>query len=196
MENVPASAKTNAIDTVFAEDVWNEFFPQLARFARKKLGQLPRRIADEEDIALSAINSFFNGLQAGRFRFEDRCDLWRILATIAARKTTAHQRRMFAKKRGGGYVRGESVFDEQALLGLNQVQDVSRMPEFTHQVVATCEELLACLNNENLRTTALMRMQGFSNQEIATRLNCSIARTKQRLASIRKKWSSVFETEN
>jgi hypothetical protein len=70
-------------------------------------------VADEEDIALSALNSLYDGVQAGRFpRLNDRDDLWKLLVTIACRKTNAFCDRHFAKRRGGGQVRGES-----ALLG-------------------------------------------------------------------------------
>lgn len=186
------------VDTLFAQQVWEEFFPRLAGLARKKLDAIPRRVVDEEDVALSAINSFFNGYKEGRFRIEERDDMWRLLATIAARKSIAHQRRFFSQQRGAGAVRGESVFEvngDAAFSGLERIQDLNQMPELPDQVFSTCEELLNSLKNENLRTTAIMKMQGYSHQEISDHLNCSVARTKQRVASIRKQWHAVLGSQ-
>lgn len=183
----------------FSCEVWAEFFPKLASFARKKLGSTPRREVDEEDIALSAINSFFTGVRDGRYTVRERGDLWRLLATITARKTTRQHRRFFAEKRGGGRVRGESVFlhrEDAPANGLDGFLDPNQMPEFKEQIVATCEDLLMQLNDEKLRTTALMRMEGFSNQEISSHLGCSVARTKQRLSKIRTLWESAWQSQD
>ena len=47
----------------------------------------PRRASDEEDVALSAFQSFYQGIARGRFpQLEDRDNLWRLLITITARK--------------------------------------------------------------------------------------------------------------
>src|SRR4051812_41442059 len=55
--------------------------------ARKKPRALPRRAADEEDVALSAFDSFCRGAEQGRFpRLDDRGDLWQVLVLITARK--------------------------------------------------------------------------------------------------------------
>jgi hypothetical protein len=52
--------------------------------ARARLRNTPRRIADEEDVAPSAFDSFCRAARAGRFpRLDDRHDLWQILVLIA-----------------------------------------------------------------------------------------------------------------
>ncbi len=106
--------------------IWDHYFERLAHFARQKLDKLPRRVADEEDAALSALHSFCRGAEAGRFpQLSDRHDLWLLLMTIAARKVRAQTRRRKAEKRGGGKVRGESVFeipgDDGKNVGIGQV---------------------------------------------------------------------------
>ena len=50
-----------------ARDIWNKYFGQLVTLARRRLGGLPRRIADEEDIAASAMGSFYRGVKDGRY---------------------------------------------------------------------------------------------------------------------------------
>ena len=72
----------------------------------------PARL-DEEDVALSPFHSLCEGTAHGRFaRLADRDDLWRLLATITARKAINQARHQHRRKRGGG--RGH---DKAALLG-------------------------------------------------------------------------------
>ena len=176
-----------------AAEIWNEFFPKLAGIARKKLGALPRRASDEEDVVLSAMNSFFVGVKKGRFEITDRSELWRLLITITARKAAKHCRQHFAQKRGGGQVRGESVFlnpngDEQ--IGIGRVAGSSEVPCTVEQVERVCEELFDQLDDEKLKQTAMLRMEGYSNQEISDQMGCSKSRTKQRISRIKQIWST------
>ena len=72
------------------EAIWQRYFERLVRLARTKLAAGQRRMADEEDVALSAFQSFCRGAAEGRFpRLQDRHDLWRLLVTITARKACA-----------------------------------------------------------------------------------------------------------
>src|SRR5262249_16168581 len=96
-----------------AQRLWERYFPQLVRLARRKLAGLPLRVADDEDVALSAFDSFFRGLEQGRFpHLDDRDNLWALLVVITARKAIDLRVHETRQKRGGGTTRGESVLDE------------------------------------------------------------------------------------
>src|SRR5215204_5681097 len=96
-----------------AQKLWERYFRRLVGLARKKLRATPRRAADEEDVVLSAFDSFCRGAAQGRFaQLHDRFDLWQLLVLLTARKASdlaQHERR---QKRGGG-----AVLDEAALPG-------------------------------------------------------------------------------
>ena len=78
----------------------------LVGLARSKLGDVPRRAEDEEDVALAAFASFCKGIEAGRFsRLDDRDDLWQVLIVLTERKAVDQVRRERAQKRGAGDVR-------------------------------------------------------------------------------------------
>ena len=49
-----------------AQKIWERYFQRLVGLARKKLEGVPRRSFDEEDVALSAFDSFFRGVATGR----------------------------------------------------------------------------------------------------------------------------------
>jgi hypothetical protein len=62
-----------------AQKLWEAYYRRLVGLARQRLGETPRGAADEEDVALSALNSFVEGLAHGRFpQLNDRDDLWRL----------------------------------------------------------------------------------------------------------------------
>ena len=92
-------------------NLWNHYFDRLVGLARVRLGASPRRVADEEDIALSVFRCLCAGAETGRLAdMSHRDDLWRVLVTMTVRKTIDQQRRAGNTKRGGGRVRGESMF--------------------------------------------------------------------------------------
>src|SRR4051812_22870979 len=88
-----------------AELLWARYFRPPAGPARARPRSVPRRAADEEDVALSAFDSVCRRAAEGRFpRLDDRDDLWRLLVLITMRKAIAlaeHERR---PRRGGGRV--------------------------------------------------------------------------------------------
>src|SRR5262249_42971590 len=90
-------------DRAAAQPLWERYFRRLVGLARAKLRQVKRRVADEEDVALSAFDSFCRSAEQGRFpRLGDRDDLWQVLVVITSRKAVdqiAHEK---AARRGGG----------------------------------------------------------------------------------------------
>ncbi len=181
-----------------AEQVlWEKYFARLVGFARRKLENMPRRAADEEDVALSAMYSFCRGMAGGRFdRLESRDDLWKLLVTITARKACAQRRRHFAEKRGGGCVGGESMFlrrdnDHGRNDGIGAVLGDQPTPELACMVAEECNHMLDALQDEALREIALLTLEGYSVPEIAERRGCVRRTVERKLERIRTIWSKV-----
>jgi RNA polymerase sigma factor (sigma-70 family) len=174
------------------QPLWERYFDQLVRLARARLRAAPRGPADEEDVALSAFDSFCRGAAAGRFpRLDDRGDLWRLLVTITVRKATDYVRGESRQRRGGGQVVGEAALDAaapEAGRWLDQVIGREPTPEFAAQVADECRHLLEGLGDDQLRTIALLRMEGYSNAQIAERLGCGLRSVERKLERIRKRW--------
>ena len=81
-------------DDEAARQLWDRYFPCLVRLAQKRLAGVPRRLEDEEDVALSAFESFCRAADQGRFpELHDRHSLWRLLSRIAHRKAVDLVRR-------------------------------------------------------------------------------------------------------
>src|SRR5258708_36284670 len=93
-----------------ANDLWQRYCDRLVRLARRKLGRLPRRMVDEEDVALSAFNSLCAGAVKGRFPdIADEKRLWGLLVFITAQKAADCINHQVRIKRGAGKVRRHSA---------------------------------------------------------------------------------------
>jgi len=184
--------RLKAGDPVAAQKLWERYFRRLVGLARKKLRAAPRRAADEEDVALSAFDSFCRGAEHGRFaQLHDRLDLWQLLVLLTARKASdlaQHERR---QKRGGG-----TVLDEAALpvdssspeAALEQLAGPEPTPAFAAQVAEEYCRLLDRLDSTALRTVAMRKVEGYGNEEIATQVGCSLRTVERRLRLIRGIW--------
>jgi DNA-directed RNA polymerase specialized sigma24 family protein len=170
-----------------AQKLWEDYFQRLVGLARKKLQGVPRRMADEEDVAISAFDSFCQGVRGNRFpQLNDREDLWHLLVTITARKAVDLRHYASRKKRGGGVVHVEDAdvaAGDDALM--DQIVGREPTPEFAAQVAEECQRLLAALDDPELRSVALWKMEGYTNEEIAEGLACVPRTVERKLKLIR-----------
>lgn len=172
-----------------AQKLWERFFPQLVELARDRLRSLPRREADEEDLALSAFDAFYRAAASGRIpQLNNRDDLWRTLVMITTGKAVDQRRREHAQKRGG-----PKVADEDELALLEEVVGREPNPALAALVADECESLLRQLDDEELQHIALSKLEGYTNEEIASRLSCSLRTIKRRLSLIRRSWEAIAE---
>src|SRR5262249_41170074 len=87
-------------DPAAVQQVWERYFQRVVGLARQKLEGSPRRVADEEDVALSAFASFCRNAERGRFpELQGRESLWRLLVVITARKASHLRRDQRRQKR-------------------------------------------------------------------------------------------------
>jgi DNA-directed RNA polymerase specialized sigma24 family protein len=173
-------AHLKAGDLEAARPLWECYFDRLIRLARARLG--PGGPIDGEDIALSAFRSFCMGAARGRFpRLADRHDLWKLLVFLTAQKVCDYAEHRDALKRGGGTV----------LEGGSSIEGVvgdEPTPEFAAMMAEQVRRLLALLDDQTLRTIAVWKMEGFTNEEIAARLGCALKTVSNKLRLIRLKW--------
>lgn len=173
--------------------LWRRYFPQLVQMARQKLADIPRRAADEEDVALSAMDSFFQAAQQGRFPdLKDRNDLWRLLLRMTARKVVDLKRRETRQRRGGGRVYPVSA-GALTDADLSEPEWVSLVgdtptPEFAAIMAEEFRRRLDQLTAPHQQALALAKMQGYTNEEVAGQLGISVATVERRLRLIRKTW--------
>ena len=175
-------------DEAAVQKLWESYFARLVRLASTALRGSARAVADEEDVVLSAFDSFCRGAEKGRFpQLADRNDLWQLLVLITRRKScdlvefNARQKRSTAATHSLEALRDGGAFDPVS---------AEPTPDFAVQVAEEVQRLLAALDKDDLRALALWKMEGCSNREIAARLGCVERTVERKLWVIRQIWEA------
>ena len=179
-------------DNADIQRLWDRYFGRLVRLAGAKLPAHSRRAFDEEDVALSAFQSFCERAGRGEYpQVADRNDLWRLLSTITARKVTSSIRYRTRQKRGGGHVLGESALldgDDSGELGIAQLLSREPNPEHAAAFAEDYERLFNRLTNPVLMEIAVRRLEGWSSEEIGAALGVTARTVDRKLQLIRALW--------
>ena len=189
--------RLKAGDDRAAEVIWNEYFGRLVQLTQRKMVSMRRRVANEEDVALSALKSFILGAQQGKYpKLDDKLDLWKLLVVITVRKIVGHQRRDYAQKRGGGQQRGESVFlaagdGGDAVRGIENVLGDATSPALATEFAETMDGLMDQLGDEVLKLIVSCKLEGYTNREIADQLGCTERTVERKLEKIRENWRAA-----
>jgi DNA-directed RNA polymerase specialized sigma24 family protein len=170
---------------------WELHFNKLSAMAQKRLSGKIARLHDGEDIALSAINSFFHGLADEKFpQVAVSSEVWKILAVIAANKIAKKYRTLSTQKRGGGNVRGESIFQTaDEINGIENVAGATATPDVEVEFIETCGQLFDALPDDSFKDIARLRMEGHTVEQIATQLGFVSRTVERKIKIIREIWT-------
>ncbi len=170
-----------------AAHLWQRYAQRLMDVARRKLhgGQGP---ADEEDVVIDALASFFKRTNDGNFpELQDREGLWKLLVTITNRKAVnqiAHENR---QKRGAG--KTITSLSESPIPSTNPQES----PDYAVMVAESLAAMLDSLETDEFREIALAKLEGCTNQEIAERIGYSVPTVERRLRIIRTQLQEEIE---
>jgi RNA polymerase sigma factor (sigma-70 family) len=176
-----------------AQKLWDRYSAELVRVARQRLGSSPRGAGDEEDVALSVFRSIFRGAAEGRFdHISNRDELWWLLLSIAKRKAVDHIRRETAQKRhiprvktGFEYAAGTPAALQ---ISLSELVSATPAPDFLVALEEQYLRLLDMLRNDQLREISVLRIEGYTVEEIAARIGIGRRAIERKLKLIRSKW--------
>ncbi len=172
-----------------AQRLWERYFGRMVDLARAKLRTSSKRAADEEDVALSAFHSFCQAASEQRFpRLANRDDLWQVLVMLTARKAIDQRKYDNRKKRSDGATK---ALDDAAL---DSVIGTDPDPAFAAMVADEFRVLLDRLGDEQLRHIAIRKLEGSTNEDIATELDCTVRTVGRRLSLIRDLWEGTEDS--
>jgi RNA polymerase sigma factor (sigma-70 family) len=183
-------------DSMATGRLFERYFARLVALARSRMQPQECRDADEEDAAVSALVSFWQRFHRGDFqRLEDEDQLWSLLARIVLRKVNRRRRYQRADKRGprtslGGFAEEPST-DSAEPLGARRGARLQNDPEgliIAHEVL---DRLLDSLADPLTAQVLLLRLEGFTYEEIAERLGRSTRWVMRRMQRIRTIWESL-----
>ena len=178
-------------DSAAARCLWEQYYRRLVGLARRKLGHGPRRVVDEEDVVQNALASFYRRAREGRFPdLHNRHGLWPLLLRITECKAYDHLKKERRRERKV-HVAGESAVmkrDRPSVQGgFDNLPGPDPTPAFAAAMAESVRRLLGMLDDK-LREVALLKLEGYTNEEIATRIDRVVPTVEFRLRMIRIKW--------
>jgi RNA polymerase sigma factor (sigma-70 family) len=160
-----------------AEVVLEAYFQRLVHLVRKRLQGTPGLDGFEEDVALQSFDSMCRRLRCLErpVNLASRDDFWRLLATRAVSRAID-----LIRRHKPGEVPG--AHDVENLL--------TRMPtpEEAAEMADECRRLLDMLDEPDLRQIALWKVEGYTHEEIAERLDCVPRTIERKVSRIRLLW--------
>ncbi len=172
--------------------IWERYFRDLLELARNNLTRRIRRREDEEDVLQSMYKSFCLRQQRGEFDLAGRDALWKLLVTITLRKARNAANKQAMDKRDVARERTLADADRTRSphWALEQMDAAGPSPAEAAVLNEALERRLDMLADPELRQTALLRLEGYTNREIADRLDCTERSVERKLMRIRSLWTS------
>ena len=165
--------------------IWDQFFPQVVALSGQRLAGQRRQVADEEDIAVSVMESFFRAAQAGRFpELKDRDGIWRLLSTMIRRKVVDHIRRNAARPTAG-----ESAVQGEGMPGVANRDPTPAMIAIVNDQMETLLRVLP----DKYHPVALGKLECLTVPEIAQQCGVHVSTVERRLRIIREFWAKELD---
>jgi RNA polymerase sigma-70 factor (ECF subfamily) len=149
-----------------ARQIVDRYIDRLLMVARRRISQRLASRVDAEDIVQSVFRTFFNRLKEGQFVFNDQDDLCKLLMRITLHKTLRRVAFHKAAKRDPAQETEQGEHHRERLLS---ILDEEPTPEAKVAFMDQLEHFLGQLRPEE-RLILEMRLQGFTNEEIAQKL--------------------------
>jgi DNA-directed RNA polymerase specialized sigma24 family protein len=125
-------------------------------------------------------------------------ELWQILVTITKRKLINLREEQHTQKRGGGDVRGDSIWAQTSEENVFHQQADRRQnvtPDAHVELMETTDLLFQRLDNDTEREVARLMLEGYRINDIAEKMNCVRRTIERKVERIRKKWNEVLSDD-
>ena len=158
-----------------AHELDQRYRTKLCQLVEREMNRRFQRREDPEDVVQSAFRTFYRRNAIGEFQIDSSGDLWRLLGTITRHKMLKHVEKLNAGKRNP---QREEYPEGDALQG--------RVPTPEEAVIATdlIEKVLDGLD-ETYAEVLLMRLQKYTEEEIAAQLGCTRFFVRTKLSRLR-----------
>src|SRR6516225_8267235 len=153
------------------------YFDRLVQLARQRLQNLPGMANYDEDVALRSFYSVCRRVRDPErpLHVMGRDDLWRLLAARTISRAIDLIRRHRPGEVPGDY-------------SLEQLLTREPTPEEAAATADECRRLLDLLEEPELRQIALWKVEGYTNEEIAAKLDCVPRTVERKVRRIRLLW--------
>lgn len=177
----------------------NRYFKQLTEVAEIRLSRHAGPIVDGEDVALTVLMRLSQNIKnsQNKGKLPDRESLWLFMLAILHSIVVDLKRRNFSWKRGKGSVHSLSDFTHRDDDGKSPIEVADRTPN--HEKLAMLRDSVDYLLHQKLkveatRNVAMLKMEGYSHQEIAEKLGMDVKTVSRKLKRIQALWTQELET--
>jgi hypothetical protein len=187
-------------DATVNERLFRFYRCQLQEAARNALAGHNRRVEDEEDLLSVVLGDFLMAGAGGLIQVPDsREDVLRMLWVRVYQRARNMVRDEHRQRRGGGRVRGDSVFgnpdNEDYEGGFDCFPDDSPLPEeavlLAENVAELHQRFFDCLGPV-LEPVGRLWLQGYTPTEIANQLNVGLSSAYRKLDKILVRFEQIF----
>jgi RNA polymerase sigma-70 factor (ECF subfamily) len=155
-----------ADDQEAARQLVDRYLDRLVALARRRLSQRLASRVDAEDVVQSVFRTFFHRAKEGKFQIKDQDDLCKLLMRITVHKVLKQVEHHTAGKRDPHL---ETEQGNRSLERMHELLAKEPTPEAEVLFLDQLEHLMSELRPQE-RKILEMRMQGYSNEEIASEL--------------------------
>ncbi len=180
-----------------ADLLWLRFGVRLVRLARRQLRQIRDPAYDADDLANSTVDAYCRAAFSNdSIRPTNRHELWRILVTISLNKSRNHRKYLSRHKRCLQGVAVELSKDDLELIP----DGTANAPDLVATVADQCDFLLGLLDQQDstgeLKTIALMRLDGASKSQIAASMGYTRFTISARVNLIQAIWKHHLDQQS
>jgi len=161
--------------------LFDSYVERLLPLARRRISQRLASRVDAEDIVQSVFRTFFTRLKDDQFELANQDDLFRLLVRITVHKTLRQVAHHKAAKRDPGQEAGQGESAQEQLL---QILANEPTPEATVTLLDQLEHFMQQMP-ESDRQILMLRMEGYSTEEIAQKTGSYDRKIRRVLERIR-----------
>jgi hypothetical protein len=179
------------------------FYPKLKAAVRYKVASMPKLANDASDLTSEALQSFFRRAFVDQ-EFDLNCpnSVWQLLKLITMRHVNDVFKGIKAEKRGGAIATfsfeslgkdgnsGGSSCDSSVDFGVTVPDSKQLEPSDEVEWSDLLDRLLASIEDPTAKQILLLRLEHYSNSEIADRLQISIRTVQRHLNVIAGLWQT------
>ena len=178
------------------EDVVAEFWRRYGRrlemlAVRHMTGALCRR-EGPDDVVQSVFRTFFRRARSGQFDLPEQECLWRLLCAITMTKIHEKERFHRRQKRHMDREQDEAANRDDAPRAIDHLAASDPDPEKAAEFADILDQLLAGFS-EDKRAVVELKLQKFTNAEIAERLRCSEHTVRRILKHVQKRLQTILK---
>ena len=169
-------------DDQAATEVYERYAKRVFGLVHQQMAERLKALVQPEDIVQSVFKSVFRGINSGAYDAPEGGTLWHLMAIVAVHKVRRNARRRSAMKR-----------DEQRTQSFDAIANFDTADSCTpEEFESAIREAIEGLK-ESEQEVVILRVQGFSVEEISGKLQRSRRTIERSLNAIREKMLSSLE---